>query len=586
MKLILKEYLANLRERDELDAILPDLLSELGFTVLSTPARGTKQHGVDVAAVGALDGGSKKLWLFSVKAGNLTRNEWCAGSPQNLQPSLDEIQNSYLTSSRVPARYRHLEVSICICIGGVVREAVRADVEGYIARHSRNRLSFEVWNGDFLAELVLNAFLREELLPKNVQMHLRKAVALVEEPDAAFRHFDKLMQSLLERAGVIRTRKITALRQINIALWVLYAWCRGGENVKAALLGSERALLLAWRAAKGDLDSAAKGSKQLVGLAHEILTLHWRISAHYLEERIFPHAASLYAVSAAVRPGASIDVNLQLFNLLGQIALAGLWRVHLRSRIGDDNLDGITEAKASINLYAEKLCDLINANPALLSPVSEDQTIDISLAAMFLAAAGRQRFLGDWLSEIVDRSAFSFATHGAYPCVHGDYRGLAHHPKAQDEEYFKTATSGSILFPTIALWAGLLRHPALFEKVRQLRAEHLPHSTFQLWFPGEDSEDAFYVDEDGHGGSFDTINLDAGPDAFLDELCAECEANEAFEGLSAVKAGIWPIILTACRHYRTPPPVNFVIEPYRQQKTRGEKQCAEAEVGSPQPQAV
>ena len=56
MKLILKEYLANLRERDELDAILPDLLSELGFTVLSTPARGTKQHGVDVAAVGALEG--------------------------------------------------------------------------------------------------------------------------------------------------------------------------------------------------------------------------------------------------------------------------------------------------------------------------------------------------------------------------------------------------------------------------------------------------------------------------------------------------------------------------------------------------
>ena len=60
MKLILKEYLASLRERDELDAILPDLLSQLGFTVLSKPQRGTRQYGVDVAAVGALNGGIEK----------------------------------------------------------------------------------------------------------------------------------------------------------------------------------------------------------------------------------------------------------------------------------------------------------------------------------------------------------------------------------------------------------------------------------------------------------------------------------------------------------------------------------------------
>ena len=39
MKLVIREYLASLRERDELDAILPDLLSELGFTVFSRPGK-------------------------------------------------------------------------------------------------------------------------------------------------------------------------------------------------------------------------------------------------------------------------------------------------------------------------------------------------------------------------------------------------------------------------------------------------------------------------------------------------------------------------------------------------------------------
>ena len=42
MKLIFTQYLASLKEREELDAIMPDLLSECGMTVVSRPARGTK----------------------------------------------------------------------------------------------------------------------------------------------------------------------------------------------------------------------------------------------------------------------------------------------------------------------------------------------------------------------------------------------------------------------------------------------------------------------------------------------------------------------------------------------------------------
>ena len=50
MKLILKQYLSSLKERGELDAILPDLLSQLGLNVFSRPGRGTRQDGVDVGS--------------------------------------------------------------------------------------------------------------------------------------------------------------------------------------------------------------------------------------------------------------------------------------------------------------------------------------------------------------------------------------------------------------------------------------------------------------------------------------------------------------------------------------------------------
>ena len=47
MKLIIKQYLASLKERDELEVILPDLLSEMGLNVFSRPGRGTCQDGVE-----------------------------------------------------------------------------------------------------------------------------------------------------------------------------------------------------------------------------------------------------------------------------------------------------------------------------------------------------------------------------------------------------------------------------------------------------------------------------------------------------------------------------------------------------------
>jgi hypothetical protein len=61
MNLVIRQYLASLRERGELDAILPDLLSQLGLVVFSRPRRGTRQDGVDVGAVGSLEGGKEKV---------------------------------------------------------------------------------------------------------------------------------------------------------------------------------------------------------------------------------------------------------------------------------------------------------------------------------------------------------------------------------------------------------------------------------------------------------------------------------------------------------------------------------------------
>ena len=579
MKLILKEYLASLRERDELDAILPDLLSQLGFTVLSKPQRGTRQHGVDVAAVGALNGEAKKLYLFSIKSGDLPRTDWNGGSPQALRPSLDEIQDSYLRS-HVPVRYRDLDIVICICIGGIIRQEVQADVTGYRDYATGGGITFEVWNGDVLADHILNAFLREELLPQNVQSYLRKAVALVEEPESAFLHMDQLMKVLLEAAGTARTRKITALRQILIALWVLYAWCRSTDNVKAALLASERALLLAWDAAKEQFYVKAKNAKTILRLAQDISFIHLRISDHYLKTKIFPHTAKRFAISSAVRSDNAVDVNLQLFSLLGQIALAGMWHIYYRESIPADNEEATREINTQIAFYADKATELIIHNPVLFSPLKDDHVVEIYIAVMFFSVASRDEFLLFWLDEIIKRVDFSLSIRRGYPCIYSDYRNLVQHPKVEDDEYFKGATAASVLYPSIAVWAALLGCTPLFDRVAKLQNDHLQHSRFQLWFPGDDTEEAIYThrDRDNHGVAFTGVDFSAGPEVFLDDVFDECEENKAFTELSAIRTGVWPILLTACRHYRLPVPIYFLWDAYksRQKSTANQEDISKA----------
>src|SRR5436309_13010573 len=217
MKLIIREYLGSLRERSELDAILPDLLSQLGLNVYSRPARGTRQDGVDVGAVGSLNGGPEKVYLFSIKAGDLTRKEW-DGDVQSLRPSLNEILDTYIPN-RIPVEHRGKEIVICITIGGDIQEQVRPQLTGFISQNTKPNVNFEEWNGDRLASLIQSSFLREDLLPSGARSQLRKALALLDEPEAAYRHFAALLRLFSNSTKSKSTDRVRAIRQISICLW-------------------------------------------------------------------------------------------------------------------------------------------------------------------------------------------------------------------------------------------------------------------------------------------------------------------------------------------------------------------------------
>jgi len=564
MKLLIRQYVASLRERGELDAILPDLLSELGYNVISRPSVGTRQYGVDIAAVGIDDDGERKLFLLSVKQGDLVRTEW-EGSPQALRPSLDEVRQIYLRL-RVPREYQSLKVVICLCFGGEVHESVQDNVTGYIEEHTSERLSFRQWNGDAIAGLLIKGILKQNLVAPELRSSFQKAVAMVDEPTVCFAHFSYLVRQLCELGNSSAQQRLTTLRQLYLCLWVLYVWARDADNVEAPYLASEYVVLYGWRLIHGDLGKSTKASIEAGQAFNELVELNFTIIDEFAKTKVFPHVEKLHAISMATESPAPVDVNVKVFDLFGRLALRGLWRLWLLD--GENPLpiakkDWDNEEMRSL---AQRLVHLIRNNPVLLSPIQDIQSVEVVLGLMLFAMQEQWRpAASNWLEALVENFIFSYRTRGRYPTIRSNYRDILAHPEKSTDEYRKEHTASSTLLPVMGLWTRRY-NPESFAKLATFIEQDMSHCDFQLWLPDEDSEARLYRNEGNHGAMLNGLPVTADPDSALQFIEAECSADREFHKLSAIKMGHWPIILIACRHYRLPIPPNLWLELIRPDK--------------------
>lgn len=554
MKLVFRQYLASLRERRELDAVLPDLLSELGYTVLSRPSIGTRQYGVDIAALGPRDAaGKQRLYLFSLKQGDLTRADW-DGTPQALRSSINDIIDVYIPT-RIPPAHRAREIVICLCFGGEIQEAVRDNVTLFTQAQTKPGRSFEEWNGDYLAGLLVEGILREHLLDPQLRTHFQKAVAMVDEPDVALKHFATLIRKLCATEETTPKQRTTILRQLYICLWVLFVWARDAGNLEAPYRASERVLLQAWPLVQGDVAKSSKASEEIGAAYADLVDLHFRIWEALIGEKVLPFVETEHAISVAVDSAAPADVNLKLFETLGRMAMRGLWMLWAKS-----GTSPLPEHKADwdspeATALAQQIIFLIRTNPILLTPIADSQAVDIAIALLFLSMMGNWNAgARNYAEGLVQRVTYAYRTHNRYPTIHDDYRSLIQHPRERTNAYREAETKGSTLFPLLGIWVSSLGPADAARFFPQFAAEKLNHCNCQFWLPGTDSEAKLYTGDTHHGVALCNVPITEDGEDAMRVLAAETGRGSPFKSLSAVKLGHWPIVALACRHYRLPLP--------------------------------
>lgn len=563
MKLIIKQYLSSLKERGELDAILPDLLSQMGLVVYARPIRGANEYGVDIGAVGKIGDDVEKVYLFSVKSGNLTRSTWNGSADQALRPSLESIIDSYIPH-RLPPEHRNKPIVICMCFGGDIQTTARQDVSGFTSKYQTDTLSFEEWNGDKLSDLILEYLLKEELLPQNWQSMLRRALALVDEPEFSHTHFKKLINEMVKVTESEVGEIVNLLNRINLCLWILFSWCRDSDNLESSYLAAEFSLLRSW-------DTIKKyDNVKLYKAYDELIKTYHVITKEFIDKCLIPFTDKKHAISRAISSQCSIDINLKLFDLLGRLAIRGQWlsyeltSFYKQEPQGERDTDKQNAIRNELDRVTNAIMKFISNNPLLSSPCKDEHAIELGLVLHLLSQNSENDiFINEWLNELINRIIFGYKSNNPgnymYPCNLDSYEQLLEHKNREDpdDEYQKKITHGSILYPILMVFSVLHKIESMSADIQEFSRESLKHCTLQYWFPTESSELYFYNNKKMHGAALPDFNMD--PKKVIRCMHDECGSSNFFDQLSAIQKEYAPLIMLACRYYRYPVPLHFLL---------------------------
>ena len=531
MKLVIKQFLQNLKERGELDVIIPDLLSTMGLHVYSVPKTpGVRQYGVDVAAYGSIEGDPSSVYLFSIKAGDLDRKDWNDGI-QALRPSLQDILDVYIPR-HIPSEYVGRPIVICPCFGGVTREEVAPSISGFCINHKTESISFEIWDGDRIAQFIINYMFSERLLPEPAKSNFQKTLAMIQTPEIALQYFKLVLDCRLR----IQTLKMT--------LWILLGWALAEDNYEVAFQAAEIVVLKAWADMVGNGAPTKKRLKEF----DTLLDIYFHISDMYLEKYL-PFAKKFYCISAAVNSDSYIDVNIQLFQLLGKLSSICIW-----------NSWRIRRGQTISYEYVTVIRNLIDNNPALRYPLVESQVVDLILALLALQTEQMEKvreIIEACIKGIVSRNLLQ----SKYLISDILYPSLLRHPSEKSKEYFIEHTNADTILPYLSFFLNRMELSDSPKTYAQLISSNFQHVFFQVMCCGRPLNESKFFSSPNEAKEQVSAYVFDKEKSFFDNLNLIQEwskTNEAFIKVHCVELDYYPLFVLASRVFHIPLPLQML----------------------------
>lgn len=552
MKLILAQYLRTLKERDEFDRLLPELLLAMGYVPISKPQTGVRQFGVDLAVVGVSpEDGIRELLLLIIKRGDIGRNDWDSG-PQSVRQSLNEVFDVYLRTHVEPA-HEGLRKRIVLATTGDLKQDTQISWDSYTKDHAA-RAEFSFWGGDQTAVLLERYMLNEHIFDSEDRAHLRKSLALAGELDYDQKDLHRLFHRQLgfgNEGELLQPSErprdlVKAFRIINLSAQVFSKWSEDEGNLKQALIASERAMLWSWhRIQRENTDKR----KQYYPEFKEFWRAYNAVAHRYFE-KLQGHFYVQDGLSGYCRE--STEFSLVVFEQIGLLATIGLCQVLIFS----DNEEQQQANLQNATTVADALTALLKNNPVSGSPRLDGNVIDIVLGLILLVLTGHFSQAQDWLAELVKRADYTFKCKRNFPICTDSTDDLIDASVFGDEELRTRLMRTSWLLPTLAGWSVILGRDDLYEILAKSTKTEYPEVCLQLWHPTQDIAKYLYFMPAQYrcGEAEAPILLPGTSDEFrsMMEAVLDSDRHNVIDLSPAGLAGIPSLDLVACRHFRTP----------------------------------
>lgn len=542
MRLLIREYLAMLKESGEFDRLFPELLLAMKILPTSKAQVGVRQCGVDISAIGKSPNGRKCVYLFVLKRGHLGRADWNTGV-NAVRQSLDEIQDTYLNSHILP-EHKELLKLIVVTSTGDLKQEVENDWKGYVSKHTvPDKVEFDFWNGDQISLLVEEYLFNEHLLSDESKSDLRKALSLIGETEAELSHFYNLLKRLLLNKPLNEKELIKSLRTVNLVTNILLQWAESENNLLNAVNAVERSLLWGWEAIR----------KNGLNKKNKVLESYSKLTLTYINfSRVYFNKIQKYCYvrdAISIYSNENVLITETIFQQIGIFSVIGLMQFDLK----DHGLDIASEENAK--LVAHTLTKLIENNPSSGSPCYDDHTIEISLALLLFTLVGYEGAAKTWAHDLVSRVTYAYASKKYFPIGNDSFDDLVEFNTNHSIAQCKKLMGISTLIPSLAEWLVVHEMHDTYKFLLSYKPS-FSETCLQLWYPDEVTEEHIYKGpaQYNSGTSEAPIELPDDINEF-EKRIADLVNSEFYIGIEAMSfhsSGIPILDLIASRHFRTP----------------------------------
>lgn len=517
MKLVLEEYLKTLREKDELDLLLCDLLLLDGYTSYNHPKTGERQYGVD-----ALARKDNDTYLFVIKQKDIDRASW--DSNQNsVRQSLNDIIDVYL-KTMLPSQYKNDCIHIVVVTNGYLKASVQPNFNGYQQQHNKFEgipLNIEIWNIDDLVHLCDRVAFSEVLFDSNVQSILRKSLYYMDESDFSNRYFENMVDHYIDLFETNKNHN-KVFTSFFTCITLMSNWARNLKRYKIAIDLLEYCLIKIWQLM---LNNGYFEKNNYVYWLNRFIVLYKQNNDLYVQE-----IDEICEIKNALLHSHIIEDRLLIYEIIGRLSTYGLFNAYIGKTLEAQNITDI-------------LIKLLNNNQQYKYPVYDNNIIELSL--MFLLIKHCQH---NDLSNLIECIIIGLLCPSYMPSPNDSLE------EAIDiqSNNIKVSYDASILYNGLLEWTCIENMGDVYTKLQQHINKNYRGIACQTWQMNNDEESIMY--------SHNYAHLSGACIVFPTTVCLEefkkcinaSDDNINFDDFSFNKYCNASIALIASRYYHQP----------------------------------